>query len=485
MIVKRRSYKDLIPVLLCILMLGVVGFFFAINIVPPAAPVPAPATPTPTPTPTPVPPREIDTIDEACSAVDVYLYNLAESPQSKRLLAEYKGNMWSSISCVVVVDYSQNRKHVYSERDYESWDVKEYIIQHIFDSEFELGTEMLQQVLKSGSCFHGCGPTGETTYPVTWVIDRQTGTVTPDDGNALRVGTELMKGASTPTPIPPAPSPFVNVNMPTGSSTGKVNQTLTFSTSAETNIAGDLEYQFDWGDGSYSSWSSSPSASHSWLSDGTYMVKAQARLVTGTLTSGWSPDRTVNIAAETFRLSTSVSPPGSGTVNPSSGSYDSSTGVTLTTMPASDYYEFDYWSGDASGTSQTITITMDSNKSVVANFKKRYQPIQYTMPPGAIGGSTVTYSKTLKAGETVDGSVQLTGQYYSVDWSYNWTFQILGPGGESIQQWPGHWVNNNYHEFSFTASYAGTYKIRVYHASSYSKNLTIEIWPPGWGYSGS
>jgi uncharacterized repeat protein (TIGR02543 family) len=191
------------------------------------------------------------------------------------------------------------------------------------------------------------------------------------------------------------------------------------------------------------------------------------------------------IFTRVITLTTSVSPAGSGTINPSSGSYDSGTPVTLTATAASDYYEFDSWSGDASGTSTTITILMNSNKNVTANFKKRYQLIQYTMPPGWIAGSTVTYSKTLKAGETVDGSVQLTGTYYSTDWSYEWTFQVLGPGGESIQQWTGNWVNNNYHEFNFTASYAGTYKIRVYHASSYSKNLAIRIWPPGWGYSGS
>ena len=137
--------------------------------------------------------REIVTIDAACNAVDTYLYNVAKTSQAKRLLAEYKDNMWSCNSCVVVVDYSQNRKHVYSERDYEGWDVKEYIIQHIFDSEFEPWTEMLQQVLKSGSCLPGCGPVGETTYPVTWVVDRQTGAITPNDGNALRVEAELMK----------------------------------------------------------------------------------------------------------------------------------------------------------------------------------------------------------------------------------------------------------------------------------------------------
>jgi len=273
--------------------------------------------------------------------------------------------------------------------------------------------------------------------------------------------------------------------MPAGPSTGKTNQILTFSTSADTNVAGNLEYRFDWGNRNYSSWSSSPSVSHSWSSPGTYTIRAQARLVTGALTSEWSPSKTVNIAAETFRLSISVSPSGSGSVNPGSGNYDSETRVTLTATSVSAYV-FDHWAGDASGTSPTITINMDSDKSIVANFTKLYQRIEDTMPPGSIGGSEVLYSKALKAGDKVDGFVQLAGQYYGIDWSYEWTFQIIGPGGEPIKpSWKGHWVNNNYHEFSFTASYAGTYKIRVYHASSYSKNLTIEIWPPGWGYSGS
>jgi hypothetical protein len=194
----------------------------------------------------------------------------------------------------------------------------------------------------------------------------------------------------------------------------------------------------------------------------------------------------VAIFIRQYTLSTSVNPPGSGTVSPGSGTYDAATTVTLTATPASDYYEFASWSGDASGISQTITITMDSNKSVVANFKKRYQRIEYTMPGVPILTTySVTYSKSLQAGDKVDGFVQLTGQYYSVDNTYEWQFQILGPGGESIQQWKGNWANNNYHEFNFIASYTGTYKLRVTHGSMYSKNLTIQIWPPGWGFSGS
>ena len=194
-------------------------------------------------------------------------------------------------------------------------------------------------------------------------------------------------------------------------------------------------------------------------------------------------DRDKNVVANFVRqytLTTSVSPSGSGSIAPSGGTYDCGDQVSLTATPSSGY-RFDHWSGDATGASPRTTITMDSNKSVSANFTELYQRIEYTMPAGSIAGSEVLYSKALKAGDKVDGFVQLTGEYHSIDWSYEWTFQIIGPGGESIKPpWKGHWVNNNYHEFSFTASYAGTYKIRVYHASSYSKNLAIEIWPLGW-----
>jgi len=82
---------------------------------------------------------------------------------------------------------------MYLESDYEGWDVKQYIIHHIFDSEFEPGSEALKQILKSEPCIYGCGPDNETTYPVTWVVDTYTRTVTPGNGNALRVEAAMMK----------------------------------------------------------------------------------------------------------------------------------------------------------------------------------------------------------------------------------------------------------------------------------------------------
>jgi uncharacterized repeat protein (TIGR02543 family) len=71
--------------------------------------------------------------------------------------------------------------------------------------------------------------------------------------------------------------------------------------------------------------------------------------------------------AQTYTLTTDVSPAGAGSVSPSGGNYDAGVTVTLTASPASGY-TFDCWSGSASGTSSTTTITMDSDKSVTAHF---------------------------------------------------------------------------------------------------------------------
>jgi hypothetical protein len=69
----------------------------------------------------------------------------------------------------------------------------------------------------------------------------------------------------------------------------------------------------------------------------------------------------------TYVLSTTVSPSEAGSISPSSGEYESGVEVKLTASPASGY-SFDYWSGDASGTQSIITVTMDSDKDIVANF---------------------------------------------------------------------------------------------------------------------
>jgi uncharacterized repeat protein (TIGR02543 family) len=94
-------------------------------------------------------------------------------------------------------------------------------------------------------------------------------------------------------------------------------------------------------------------------------------------------------SSEAYTLIATASPLGAGYVSVSGGEYEPSDQVTLTANPASGY-TFDHWSGGASGTSPTITITMDSNKSVTANFKVTTQMYTLTIDTSPSGAGSVS-----------------------------------------------------------------------------------------------
>ncbi|MEQ8905684.1 polysaccharide lyase family 7 protein [Ekhidna sp.] len=68
-----------------------------------------------------------------------------------------------------------------------------------------------------------------------------------------------------------------------------------------------------------------------------------------------------------YTLTTSVVGDGSITLSPSGGTYEEGTVVTLTAIPDSGN-QLESWGGDASGTENPITVTMNSDKSVTATF---------------------------------------------------------------------------------------------------------------------
>jgi len=122
-----------------------------------------------------------------------------------------------------------------------------------------------------------------------------------------------------------------------------------------------------------------------------------------------------------YELITNVEPSGSGFVglNPSGGTYDEGTDVAVTADPASGY-EFDSWSGDAAGTSMTIAVTMDSDKSVTAHFT----PIQYNLAilVYPLGGGSVALDPpggTYDAGTSVELTATASPEYTFSQWSGN------------------------------------------------------------------
>jgi len=205
--------------------------------------------------------------------------------------------------------------------------------------------------------------------------------------------------------------------------------------------------------------------------------------------SGTSPSTTVTMDSDKtatarfdtiqYQLQIYSSPSEGGMVSTSGGTYDPDTTVTLVATP-SPGYEFVSWSGDASGTSPSTTITMDSDKTVTARFDTIAQYIDYTMEAGEISGSVVSFSKVMERGEKIQGYVELTGEYKTRDRTFRWNFEIINPEGRPEDIFRGHWVNETYHEFDLKAVYKGEYQIKIDHNSRYDLHLVIEIIPKGW-----
>ena len=70
----------------------------------------------------------------------------------------------------------------------------------------------------------------------------------------------------------------------------------------------------------------------------------------------------------TYTLTTKVTPPGAGTVDPASGSYDEGSSVTISATPTENY-SFKQWTGTGSGTANPLIFKIISNTTITAEFE--------------------------------------------------------------------------------------------------------------------
>lgn len=119
--------------------------------------------------------------------------------------------------------------------------------------------------------------------------------------------------------------------------------------------------------------------------DGNYYIHCVSSIAWGHL----EIDGTNTVATQMFLLSTSVTGEGTITVDPLTEDYRDGAAVKLTANPAEGYY-FDSWSGDASGSSTSVTIVMDADKSVQAFFLPISDTQTYNLDISIVGLGTVT-----------------------------------------------------------------------------------------------
>ncbi len=157
--------------------------------------------------------------------------------------------------------------------------------------------------------------------------------------------------------------------------------------------------------------------------------------------------------AVTYNLTVSINGQGTTTLSPGVYTYDEGTQVTIHASPASSW-RFDHWGGDASGSSTTVVITMDSNKNVVAYFEKE------TCVGSNVQITYIFYDGLVYRTES-DEYVEITN---------------LGDTSQDLEGWVLKDISEGYPSFTFRQSYilAPGASIRVY---------TNEIHPEWGGFS--
>jgi PKD repeat protein len=113
-----------------------------------------------------------------------------------------------------------------------------------------------------------------------------------------------------------------------------------------------------------------------------------------------------------YTLTTNTVGQGSITLDPSGGTYDAGTVVTVTANPSSGW-QFDYWSGDLSGSTNPTNITMNADKSVTATFSE-------TTTAQTVGSTDVFGSSTTTANRRAmpftmpeDGTISSVTMYHT------------------------------------------------------------------------
>jgi len=252
---------------------------------------------------------------------------------------------------------------------------------------------------------------------------------------------------------------------PSGPSEVKVGTDAEFNTGGSvSNLVHPVEYCFDWGDGSMSSWGDS-SQNHTFITVGSFTIKSRARCTIHTdILSDWSAAKTVATTGHTLLISIE----GSGTVtqDPVKSSYNHNETVSLTATPSSEY-QFDQWGGDVTGSNPTMDLIMDADKTVTAYFTQIPETI--TTPNQPEGPVTGHLNEELTF--TATGAESNLG--HELEYRFDW-------GNGNYSDWNGQiqvysWQSEGIYEIKSQARCSEHQDV----VSGWSEALSIDIYTTG------
>jgi uncharacterized repeat protein (TIGR02543 family) len=131
-----------------------------------------------------------------------------------------------------------------------------------------------------------------------------------------------------------------------------------------------------------------------------------------------------------YFLTTAANPVSGGSVTPSSGWYDAGSPVQLQATVNADF-EFSVWSGDLSGTTNPVLVTINAPKSITGNFTELVELLvvsQYGSPSPAVG--THAYMPSTNIDCSVDSPVvgPAGTRYICTGWTGTGNVPVSGTG---------------------------------------------------------
>jgi len=137
--------------------------------------------------------------------------------------------------------------------------------------------------------------------------------------------------------------------------------------------------------------------------------------------TAWSTTNWTNIDAQTnfsencslVNYNLSITIVGNGSVSPNGGSFTQNDTFDITATPDAGW-EFAGWSGDATGMTNPLSITMDADKNITATFTQ----IQQTLTVNSVGNGSVSPSSgTYNQGQTVNITATPDAGWEFTGWS--------------------------------------------------------------------
>ncbi|NOZ60389.1 MAG: PKD domain-containing protein [Calditrichaeota bacterium] len=247
-------------------------------------------------------------------------------------------------------------------------------------------------------------------------------------------------------------------NKPTGPTTGILGQTLQFAvTGSSSNLGHELQYQFDWGDGSLSEWGLNLQ-NHVYSVTGIMSIKARARCKTHTnVISDWSDTLMVTVTGYILTITVSPTDKGLVTKNPNKNKYGFGEKVAVSAIGTSGY-QFDHWEGDLTGTTNPDTVTLNGNRSIIAFFKQTQETVSMPMFIASPDTGYLEHSIAFTTG----GSVSSFGN--AVQYQFDWGDGTLSAWGDSAA--------------SHIYNLVGTHKVKA-RARSAANNSIVSDWTDG------